>query len=154
MRHELLYIASASGGVLSHLVYFIHGHKAIEAPKIAVFYLIAMGILWTRCIYFQGALQGALKAGAISASYFLGLFASIVIYRLFFHRLRRFPGPFAAKITKFYGPYISLNGKSHVKQLELFKEYGNIVRAGKFSITSDLYVNGAASLIYVVSRPE
>ncbi|KAM0261045.1 hypothetical protein ACHAQJ_002484 [Trichoderma viride] len=128
MRYELLSIASASGGVLSHLLYFIHGHKAIQAPKIVAFYLIATCILWTRCIYIQGAPQGAFIAGAISASYFLGLFTSIVIYRLFFHRLRRFPGPFAAKITKLYGPYIALDGKPHVKQLDLFEKYGNIVR--------------------------
>ncbi|UKZ52617.1 hypothetical protein TrVGV298_006398 [Trichoderma virens] len=61
-------------------------------------------------------------------SYFMALFTSISVYRLFFHRLRHFPGPFAAKLTKFYGPYSAWDGKLHVKHIKLFEEYGDIVR--------------------------
>ncbi|KAL6695643.1 cytochrome P450 [Trichoderma pleuroticola] len=128
MRYELLGITSASAGVLSHLLYFIHGHKSMQAPRIFVFYLMAECLLWVRCFYLQGAFQGTLRATTISLSYFLGLFASIAVYRLFFHRLRRFPGPFAAKLTKFYGPYTARGGKSHIKFVELFEKYGDIVR--------------------------
>ncbi|KAL7944135.1 cytochrome P450 [Trichoderma barbatum] len=128
MRYELLCIASASGGVLSHLLYFIHGHISMQAPKILVFYLMAVCLLWVRCFSLQGALQGTLKTSVISVSYFVGLFASIAVYRVFFHRLRRFPGPFAAKLTKFYGPYLAWDGKLHVKHIELFEKYGDIVR--------------------------
>ncbi|KAL7908177.1 cytochrome P450 [Trichoderma velutinum] len=128
MRYELLCVASASAGVASHLLYFIHGHKAMQAPKILIFYLMAECLLWIRCFYLQGVFQGTLRATAISLSYFLGLFASIAVYRLFFHRLRRFPGPFAAKLTKFYGPYSARGGKSHIKFVELFEKYGDIVR--------------------------
>ncbi|KAM6480632.1 cytochrome P450 [Trichoderma sp. SZMC 28011] len=128
MRYELLGVASASAGVLSHLLYFIHGHKAMQAPSIFVFYLMAECLLWVRCFYLQGAFQGTLSATIISLSYFLGLFTSIAVYRLFFHRLRRFPGPLAAKLTKFYGPYKARGGKSHIHFVELFEKYGDVVR--------------------------
>lgn len=131
MRYELLGVASASAGVLSHLLYFIHGHKAMQAPSIFVFYLMAECLLWVRCFYLQGAFQGTLSATIISLSYFLGLFTSIAVYRLFFHRLRRFPGPLAAKLTKFYGPYKARGGKSHIHFVELFEKYGDVVRTGK-----------------------
>lgn len=134
MRPVLLAVASASGGVLSHLVHFIRGHRAWEAPKIVGFYLIAVCLLWARCIHLQGAVRGASNASIISTSYFLGLFASILVYRIFFHRTRRFPGPFAAKITKLYGPYEALDGKSHLHWSKLFDKYGDIVRIGKPSI--------------------
>lgn len=130
----MLAVASASGGVLSHLVYFIHGHRSMEAPKIVGFYIVAVCLLWMRCIYLQGAVYGASTAAIISASYFLGLFTSIIVYRIFFHRLRRFPGPFAAKITKLYGPYLALDRKPHLHWSKLFDKYGDIIRIGKPSV--------------------
>ena len=131
MRYELLGIASASAGLLSHLLYFIHGHKATQAPQILVFYLIAECFLYARSIHLLGALQGYLTASVISLCYFLALFTSIVIYRVFFHRLRHFPGPFWAKVTKFYSPWIAWDGKLHEKHAEFFEKYGDVVRIGK-----------------------
>ncbi|PTB63052.1 cytochrome P450 [Trichoderma citrinoviride] len=128
MRYELLGIASASAGLLSHLLYFIHGHKATQAPQILVFYLIAECFLYARSIHLLGALQGYLTASVISLCYFLALFTSIVIYRVFFHRLRHFPGPFWAKVTKFYSPWIAWDGKLHEKHAEFFEKYGDVVR--------------------------
>jgi hypothetical protein len=133
MRPVLLVVASASGGVLSHLLHFIHGHRSWEAPKIVVFYLIAICLLWARCIHSQGVALGASTAGIISASYFLGLFTSILVYRIFFHRTSRFPGPFAAKVTKLYSTYDALDGKNHLRWSKLFEKYGDIVRIGKLS---------------------
>lgn len=131
MGPGLLAVASASGGVLSHLVHFIHGHRAMEAPKIVGFYIIAVCLLWARCIYLQGAVHGASNAGIISVAYFFGLFASILVYRIFFHRTRRFPGPFAASITKLYAPYKALGGKPHLHWSRLFDKYGDFIRIGR-----------------------
>lgn len=151
MRYELLGVASASAGVLSHLIYFIHGHKAMQAPRIFVFYLMSECLLWVRCFYLQGAFQGTLSATTISLSYFLGLFASIAVYRLFFHRLRRFPGPLAAKLTKFYGPYKARGGKSHINFVGLFEKYGDVVRIGKLPAHDWHRNEGADSYVFVVS---
>ncbi|KAL6898691.1 cytochrome P450 [Trichoderma evansii] len=150
MGPELLAVASASGGVLSHLVYFIHGHRAMEAPRIIGFYIVALCLLWARCIHLQGAVHGASNAGIISAAYFLGLFTSILVYRIFFHRTRRFPGPFAASITKLYGPYKALDGKPHLHWSRLFDKYGDFIRIGPnevmtLSIDALQKVHGAGS---------
>ncbi|KAL7805663.1 cytochrome P450 [Trichoderma aethiopicum] len=128
MRYELLCLASASGGILSHLLYFIHGNKSFQAPQIVIFYLIAGCFLYARSIHLLGALQGSLTASLIALCYSLALFTSIIVYRIFFHRLRRFPGPFFAKVTKFYSPWLARDGKLHEKYLKFFEQYGDIVR--------------------------
>ncbi|EGR47011.1 uncharacterized protein TRIREDRAFT_64900 [Trichoderma reesei QM6a] len=129
MRYELLCLASASAGILSHLLYFIRGNKAIHAPPwILVFFLVAECFLYTRSIHYLGALQGFLTATVISLCYFTALFTSIIIYRIFFHPLRHFPGPFFAKVTKFYSPWMARDGKLHERYAEFFETYGDIVR--------------------------
>ncbi|KAK5997675.1 Cytochrome P450 monooxygenase orf5 [Cladobotryum mycophilum] len=60
-----------------------------------------------------------------------GLYSSMLVYRAFFHRLGRYPGPFLARLSNFY-----ITAKS-IKKLHLFEEvqklhaqYGDIVRLG------------------------
>lgn len=50
------------------------------------------------------------------------------LYNVFFHPLRRFPGPKAAAVTRFYYDYISLKGRQAAKTLEWHEKYGEIVR--------------------------
>ncbi|KAG6226290.1 hypothetical protein E4U26_002480 [Claviceps purpurea] len=61
----------------------------------------------------------------------LGLFTSTLVYRACFHRLNRFPGPFAARLSNLYITRLS------VKKLQLYGEiqslhraYGDYVRVG------------------------
>lgn len=56
--------------------------------------------------------------------------ASVVVYNLFFHPLRRFPGPKLWAATPLPAALSVLRGLSHVKILELHKRYGDIVRVG------------------------
>ncbi|KAJ9606262.1 hypothetical protein H2200_009223 [Cladophialophora chaetospira] len=58
----------------------------------------------------------------------LGL--SIGAYRLFFHPLRKYPGPQSAKLTKWTGAYWASTGKLHDIVLALHEKYGDIVRIG------------------------
>ncbi|KIW97748.1 uncharacterized protein Z519_01332 [Cladophialophora bantiana CBS 173.52] len=58
----------------------------------------------------------------------LGL--SISVYRLFFHPLRQFPGPYSAKLTKWTGAYWASTGKLHEIIPALHEKYGDIVRIG------------------------
>ena len=52
--------------------------------------------------------------------------ASLVVYRLFFHPLARFPGPKLAAITRLYEGYYDFykNGQYTFKIAELHKRYG------------------------------
>jgi hypothetical protein len=124
LQHDLglQCLTGTSAGFLSHILYFIRGYHDTSILRILILHLTAYTALYI--------LLGLGSATLISTSYVLALFASITVYRLFFHPLRRFPGPIAAKITKLYGPYLARNGKLHIEQNKLFATYGNIVRIG------------------------
>ncbi|OJD40248.1 cytochrome p450 [Diplodia corticola] len=66
-----------------------------------------------------------------SALLSLGLAASILVYRGFFHRLRRFPGPWPARLTKLYAVWKSARSVQWHRELErMHEEYGDVVRTG------------------------
>lgn len=54
--------------------------------------------------------------------------SSIFVYRIFFHRLRAFPGPFWARVTKLWTCKIHLRGEYHRETAKLHEKYGDIVR--------------------------
>ncbi|KAI5120968.1 hypothetical protein M0805_006640 [Coniferiporia weirii] len=59
------------------------------------------------------------------------LLSSIVLYRISpFHPLSRYPGPFLAKITKFWGMWKMYDGKNHIHHKKLHEKYGPCVRVG------------------------
>ncbi|KAJ0156321.1 Isotrichodermin C-15 hydroxylase [Colletotrichum tanaceti] len=68
--------------------------------------------------------------------------AGIVVYRIFFHPLAKYPGPLIAKITDGYQLYHAWNGDRHLDFYRLHNQYGNIVRFGPNSLS----FNSAASL--------
>lgn len=51
-------------------------------------------------------------------------FVITVIYRLYFHRLRRYPGPFLARVTGWYSVYHAYIGDVHLDMLRCHEEYG------------------------------
>lgn len=61
-----------------------------------------------------------------------GLFSSMIVYRAFFHRLSKFPGPFWARLSNLYITVLSAK-KMHLYEevQELHKQYGDIVRLGE-----------------------
>jgi hypothetical protein len=66
----------------------------------------------------------------------VSLWTNMLIYRAFFHPLNKFPGPFGAKLTKFWG-----FGKVIGSKIQYFKvagklqeQYGDYVRAGSMKI--------------------
>ncbi|KAK1597519.1 cytochrome P450 [Colletotrichum navitas] len=54
--------------------------------------------------------------------------ASYIIYNLFFHPLRRFPGPLAMRATRAAYCYRLWRGKLSFDMLELHRQYGDVVR--------------------------
>ncbi|OCK85373.1 cytochrome P450 [Lepidopterella palustris CBS 459.81] len=55
---------------------------------------------------------------------------SVGIYRRFFHRLRHFPGPFGASLTKFWAFYQVTKGNYFKTVADLHREHGDFVRVG------------------------
>ncbi|ORY64225.1 putative benzoate 4-monooxygenase cytochrome P450 [Pseudomassariella vexata] len=78
------------------------------------------------------SIVGALTRVAIIVfSFNSGLFLSIVIYRLFFHRLHKFPGPKGAKISRFYSAIIAAKEVKYFKEVDrMHEKYGDFIRTG------------------------
>ncbi|KAK8038259.1 Cytochrome P450 family protein [Apiospora phragmitis] len=55
---------------------------------------------------------------------------TIVVYRLYFHPLSKYPGPFWAKITDAYQLYHAWKGDRHLEFWRNHEKYGKIVRFG------------------------
>lgn len=120
-------------GLLSHLTFFIRGEHHKYAFQLLKYGCVALVLLFLgQLVFVRKDLLGTLgMTGAIVASILLGLFGSMAIYRVFFHRLRRFPGPLLAKVSKFY--HVSqITGFDNFKFLDkLHEQYGDFVRIGQ-----------------------
>jgi cytochrome P450 len=69
-------------------------------------------------------------------------FASLAVYRLFFHPLSKYPGPWIAKITPWYDVYYAYKGDKHLLFHQLHEQYGDFVRYGP----NTLSINHPAAL--------
>jgi len=130
-RHDAgaLALAGAVVGVGSHLLYWMHGLRTPQAARICWSHAAAFALTFAFCVWSHGALFGLQAAGAFCGSYMAGVFGSMTIYRLFFHRLRRFPGPVSAKITLMHG-WFRDRYQSHERLVRWCDQYGDIVRIG------------------------
>ncbi|KAF2027825.1 cytochrome P450 [Setomelanomma holmii] len=84
--------------------------------------------------FLLGAIRSLLTSpllliASIFASLFFYIFA-IVIYRLTFHPLAKYPGPFLAKITDIYLAYYAWKGSRHLAFHRAHVQYGKYVRLG------------------------
>ncbi|KAF4302301.1 putative benzoate 4-monooxygenase cytochrome P450 [Botryosphaeria dothidea] len=65
----------------------------------------------------------------LAISFDAGLFLSMAVYRVFFHRLRKFPGPFGAKVSRFYSAYLAGKDVKYYKEVEkMHRKYGDFIR--------------------------
>ncbi|TVY17733.1 Cytochrome P450 monooxygenase apf7 [Lachnellula arida] len=79
----------------------------------------------------------------------LFLLASVALYRVYFHPLAKYPGPFFAKITDWYTVYHCVIGDHHLQLYKLHEEYGSIVRSGPNRVS--INTNTALRQIYSVN---
>jgi cytochrome P450 family 628 len=129
---EFVAIVGATLGVASHLGYFIHGEHHMQSTQILVFFVTApLALFVTASRYTDG--NSYLEAGKFTAvatsSYLTALATSILIYRAFFHRLRNFPGPFTARLSKVTHVFqIAKNSRNYMLAEQMFERYGQFVR--------------------------
>jgi hypothetical protein len=125
-----LCLIAVAMGVMSHTAYYVRDNYVHSALRIGGFHLTAGSAVYLACTWIYGISSGVLLATAMCLSYLVGLFTSITIYRIWFHPFSHFPGPFAAKLSKFYAPWIARNGRMHLEHTKLLEKYGNFVRIG------------------------
>lgn len=127
---SIMLLAIASG-VLMHVLVFRIGEWDTASPSIVVGYASTISATtFLSTFHFSISVLEIVQAAAYHVG---GLFVSMLIYRHFFHRLSKYPGPFLARLTTFY-----ITARS-VRKLHLFEEvrslhaqYGDIVRLGTY----------------------
>ncbi|PQE21592.1 cytochrome P450 protein [Rutstroemia sp. NJR-2017a WRK4] len=107
----------AIAGVSAHLLYWIHGEKSMKAVR---------AWLWS-----YAAVNTPDCSMPPEHILLCPLFTSVVLYRLVFHRLRSFPGPFSLRISKLVAAYANIEKNRDVERIwALHKRYGNVIRVG------------------------
>ncbi|KAL1640915.1 hypothetical protein SLS58_006531 [Diplodia intermedia] len=95
-------------------------------------YLAAMASSVPVCVSVLDDAGTALgRAALVTVSFNAGLCASMLVYRAFFHRLRAFPGPFGARLSRFY---VTAASARDVQYHEVIRgwhgKYGDFIRTG------------------------
>ncbi|KAI1109696.1 cytochrome P450 [Nemania sp. NC0429] len=129
-------LVAAALGVLSHVTIFIRGEWHMYGSLLGRTFVTAAFALSCVEILHHGNLSIATRATVnIIGSYLLSLFVSIAVYRIWFHRLRRFPGPRLASVTKLWHVWKCRKGDNHLVLEDLAKRYGPIIRTGPEELT-------------------
>jgi hypothetical protein len=96
---------------------------------------LALPIIATACLAFVTLAfkAGFVTASLVASSFWVPLWLYIGTYRFFFHPLRIYPGPFGARLSKWWTVKQNwdTNLHFHRAQQRLQKEYGDYVRTGK-----------------------
>jgi hypothetical protein len=95
---------------------------------------LAVTIIVTSWVVY-GALAYLIHAGPatrVVTSFWISLWLWISAYRAFFHPLSEYPGPFAARLSKWWTVGQCWNSDMHFHKIQqqLQKEYGDYVRTG------------------------
>lgn len=135
MLYNKLFTA-ASLGVATHLQFFIHGELDQYVARIIGIHLALYSLRFTQSLFQKAnSLQAIIATSSITATYFLFLGGSIVIYRLFFHRTRRFPGSVTDAVSKRSAALKAADTDQYHHMLTaLHQKYGDFVRIGKILI--------------------
>lgn len=145
-----IYISAAAAGVASHITYFNKGEHHLYGTLYLKCFLasIIAGTASAHYLFSQPWLPAFTLALGLVATYLTGLYTSLLTYRIFFHPLRHFPGPFGAKLSTVYLS-TRLNHNLCNKLHEYHNRYGLFVRTG----SSDLSITHpkAVEAIYSAS---
>lgn len=132
LNYGLFILLPALAGLAAHLGYFIHGEHHMQSLQWLLTTLFSPLVVFLTILKFDVASSyvTALKlTTVIVTSFFASLTGSILTYRVFFHPLRHFPGPFGAKCSKLTHVARLLETSDNYLQVHtLHKKYGDVVR--------------------------
>lgn len=117
-------------GVIAHLLV-----RPFEIDRY-IFVIIAASVtsfvvVFTTHYKHHSIIESLFNANVIALTFAAGFFGSTFVHRAFFHRLHRFPGPFLAKVSRFYAFNIAITTlQTHLYTLKAHEKYGDFVRVG------------------------
>lgn len=104
---------------------------ALQGPQVFILHvLVASGITAPAMRYSASATKARMHSGTRCLKCLAGLFGSVCIYRIYFHRLRKFPGPQVAAFSKPWHAWACRDSRNHLVLDSLHQQYGTFVRAG------------------------
>lgn len=130
-----VYQVAASATVLG-LVFHLSILKPLEVEQfmytlITSFFTLIVGLFALHAFNGSSLPDAILRVSTIAGGLAFGVLFSMIVYRLFFHRLRRFPGPLGARITKFYSASVAAKTVQYHKAVaQMHEEYGDFIRTG------------------------
>lgn len=130
VRADALDMAGAAAllGVMFHVAI-----QPIEFELIMFHFMATYVFAFTLLVY----AFGFMKASLCTTSFTTGLLSGMALYRVALHRCRRFPGPFSAKITRFYAAKLSAKDVQYYKELaKMHQQYGDFVRTGNTNLVA------------------
>lgn len=125
------HILAGLAGITTHASVFSVGEWDVISPRILISHIVVFlaAVLASCAPLLQSSLTEVMRC---TGYYIGGLYLSMLVYRMCFHRLCNYPGPFLAKLTDFY-----ITARAS-KKMHLFEEiqnlhlqYGDYVRVGK-----------------------
>lgn len=126
--------AAAVCGVFAHHAYFIRGEHMINIPPLLVtgciVYISAIGFF--TLVRGSSVFQAANAVTGVYTVFAAGCLVSTLVYRICFHRLHQFPGPFLAKTSKLYHVWCIRKLDQYRWLDELHQKYGPVVRTGEW----------------------
>ncbi|PSN58944.1 cytochrome P450 [Corynespora cassiicola Philippines] len=132
----IIILLSSLLGSIAHHGAFIKGEWHLSIARLLLAHVMSMLICY---IFFQKMFplyhEAAFYTLLAFLVYLTSVLASMTIYRMFFHRLVRFPGPKMAAVTKFWHVNQAWSSKNHLVMQNLYEEYGYFVRSGPNEIT-------------------
>lgn len=116
-------------------------HQVLKRVNIDLYPLTAVGVVvaahWglLSVVYRHGDYtlwEANRQAFMLVCTTLASLAVNVLVYRAFFHRLRHFPGPFGAKLSKFWAMWQVVESKARYYQVtqRLHEKYGDYVRTG------------------------
>lgn len=90
------------------------------------------------------------RTSLVGIAFIVGLVSSMIIYRGFLHRLRRIPGPFAARLSKLYHMLVAAKTlQNNLNVQKLHAKYGDFVRTGPREVS----INRASAIKQIYGPP-
>jgi len=132
MAHLFFTCTVAVAGVASHLCYFNRGEHHMHGAKYIQIFLVLYATAVAVVVNAGGApiYQAFANISSLAACYLIGLYASLLAYRLLFSPLNKFPGPFGARISNLWFSTYLRKQDAYKKLLKLHEEHGDFLRIG------------------------
>ena len=106
----------------------------MQAPAIIIVHLAFVLVALVVELSYNGGTSissGLGRVSTVMSCYVSGLWLSMLVYRVFFHPLRHFKGPFLASTTKLWHVYRCLGCRNYKILDALYHRYGSFVRTGR-----------------------